>query len=618
MTGSHSPAFERWIEQARAVHIEDELARRGVELNGKVERDGPCPKCGGDDRFSINTRKQVFNCRMCKIGGDVIELVRHLDGVDFIEACTTLAGPPPATNGKDAVAPTVREILTSKHPYCDESGAVLFAVGRYEYQYPDGSFVVKNGKHKKEFKQKRPDPNNPGKWINNVNGVRVVPYKVPELIEAISNDHSIVIVEGEAKVDFLHTWNIPATCNAMGAGKWKTQHAEFLRDANVVILPDNDALGRNHADLVAASLQGIAKSMHVLELPGLGPKQDIIDWAKQGGTVEQLYELIAQQAKPWVPPNTDSATNNSSTAEAIMSKTYAPVKYVVPGVFVEGLTLFAGKPKVGKSWFLLHAAVAVGRGSFTLGEIKCPEGDVLYCALEDNERRLQSRMRKLFGYDWPGTPRLTFRCEMPRLAEGGIAAIEQWIASVSEPRLIIIDTLAMVRAPKKRDQSNYEADYAAGQELRALANRCGIAIVLVHHLRKADSDDPYDLISGTLGLTGVPDSVLVLKQDAKGYTLHGRGRDLMEIEKAMTFNTNDSCLWVILGNAGEVRRSNERGAILDAVEEAGEPLGPKEIAVAIGVKPVNVRKLLAKLATEGKIEKVEYGKYALKRAAAAA
>jgi hypothetical protein len=146
---------------------------------------------------------------------------------------------------------------------------------------------------------------------------------------------------------------VPATCNAQGA------------DANIV----------------GQSLQGIAKSVHVLELPGLRPKQDIIDWAKQGGTVEQLHELIAQQAKPWAPPNTNSATNNSSTAEAIMSKTYAPVKYVVPGVFVEGLTLFAGKPKVGKSWFLLHAAVAVGRGSFTLGEIKCPEGDALYlCA----------------------------------------------------------------------------------------------------------------------------------------------------------------------------------------------------------------------------------------------
>jgi hypothetical protein len=608
---------ETWIEQARSVPIESELTRRNIEVSGKTERDGPSPRCGGDDRFSINTAKQVFNCRQCGGRGDVIDFVQWLDGVNFIEACTTLAGPPPtATNGKDA-APPPREILTGEHVYPDESGAVLFAVGRYEYQYRDGTFVLKNGKHKKSFRQKRPDPDNRDKWIKNVDGIRIVPYRLPELIEAISNGYFVVIVEGEAKVDVLHTWNIPATCNAQGAGKWKPEHSEFLRGADVVIIPDNDDPGRDHANIVGQSLQGIAKSVRVVELPGLRPKQDIVDWAKQGGTVEQLHELIAQQAKPWAPPNTDSTTNNSSTAEAIMSKTYAPVKYVVPGVFVEGLTLFAGKPKVGKSWFLLHAAVAVGRGSFTLGEIKCPEGDALYCALEDNERRLQGRMRKLFGHDWPGTPRLTFRCEMPRLAEGGIAAIEQWIASVPEPRLIIIDTLAMVRAPKKRDQSNYEADYAAGQELRSLANRCGIAIVLVHHLRKADSDDPYDLISGTLGLTGVPDSVLVLKQDAKGYTLHGRGRDLMEIEKAMTFNTNDSCLWVILGNAGEVHLSNERGAILDAVEEAGEPLGPNEIAAAIGAKAVNVRKLLAKLATEGKIEKVEYGKYALKRAATA-
>ena len=98
---------DQWVEQARAVHIEDELARRGIKLNGKVdkvERAGPCPRCGGDDRFSINTKKQVFNCRQCGGRGDVIDLVRWLDGVEFIEACTTLAGPSPAINGKGAAA----------------------------------------------------------------------------------------------------------------------------------------------------------------------------------------------------------------------------------------------------------------------------------------------------------------------------------------------------------------------------------------------------------------------------------------------------------------------------------------------------------------------------------
>src|SRR5262245_31923455 len=95
-------AFDSWIAKARAVPIEDVIARRGIRLNGhKVERCGPCPVCGGDDRFSISTRKQVFHCRVCKVGGRVIDLVMFLDGVDFMHACEKLAGePPPKANGK--------------------------------------------------------------------------------------------------------------------------------------------------------------------------------------------------------------------------------------------------------------------------------------------------------------------------------------------------------------------------------------------------------------------------------------------------------------------------------------------------------------------------------------
>src|SRR5690348_7242096 len=93
--------FESWVERARAVPIEREIDRRGVKLKRVgAEHVGPCPKCGGDDRFSINNNKGVFNCRGCNVGGDVIALVAHLDGVDFNTACTLLAGPPPKANGK--------------------------------------------------------------------------------------------------------------------------------------------------------------------------------------------------------------------------------------------------------------------------------------------------------------------------------------------------------------------------------------------------------------------------------------------------------------------------------------------------------------------------------------
>lgn len=97
------------------------------------------------------------------------------------------------------------------------------------------------------------------------------------------------------------------------------------------------------------------------------------------------------------PQQQTQPQSNPHGMEELQGMTFNPIKYVVPGVIVEGLTIFAGKPKFGKSWLLLHAAAAVARGGFTLGNIHCKEGDVLYCALEDNQRRLQGRMATLIG-----------------------------------------------------------------------------------------------------------------------------------------------------------------------------------------------------------------------------
>jgi RecA-family ATPase len=294
--------------------------------------------------------------------------------------------------------------------------------------------------------------------------------------------------------------------------------------------------------------------------------------------------------------------------------TFKPIEYVVPGVIVEGLTLFAGKPKIGKSWLLLHAAIAVAGGESTLGEIACKEGDVLYCALEDNPRRLQSRMRILRpGGSWP--TRLHFQTEMPRLSVGGLDYIRQWLDSVEQPRLIVIDTLAMVRAPKGRDQTQYEADYNALVTLRTLAGECGVAVVVIHHLRKMDSDDAYDTVSGTLGLTGAPDTILVLKRDQSGAViLYGRGRDLEELEKAMSFD-RAACTWTIAGEVQDARRSAAQQKILDALVELGEPATPSEIAAEARTKSANVRQLLRKLLDAGLVYRQEDGKYALKEVA---
>jgi hypothetical protein len=319
--------FDAWVQCARAVPIEREIDRRRIKLRGEIERVGPCPRCGGDDRFSINTKKRVWNCRVCGIGGDVIKLVEHLDGCDFKTACTTLVGDPPPkakANGKDHDAAETRKVVVAEFPYLDEFGAIAFVIERVEYRKADGSFVLrKDGKHKKTFRQKRPDPEKPGHWLWDADGVPIFPYRLPELIEAIANERRIIVVEGEAKVDLLWSWNVPATCCVGGAGKWKAEHSAFLRGADVVILPDNDEPGRKYVDVIGSSLQDIAATIRVLLLPHLKEKEDVVDWAARGGTVEQLHELTAREARPWTPDERADEQRAPELSDDALALTFA-------------------------------------------------------------------------------------------------------------------------------------------------------------------------------------------------------------------------------------------------------------------------------------------------------
>jgi DNA-binding transcriptional ArsR family regulator len=406
----------------------------------------------------------------------------------------------------------------------------------------------------------------------------------------------------------------PATTNGKGAGEDGGAADEAGIPADTLRAIRNGVDGKRDRSFVFFNVMVALKRLG-FTVDGI---VDLLDRYPDGiakkyeGRLRQEVERVYLKIK--VDAGSDAGARKSvvmSCAEDLRTMTFNPLKYPVPGIFVEGLTVLAGKPKIGKSWFLLHAAIAVARGGFTLGNLHCIEGDVLYCALEDNARRMQSRMTKLLGISQPWPKRLTLCYDLPRLGEGGAEAIRDWILSVPNPRMVAIDTLAMIRALKKVDESNYQSDYLALIDLRALANEFGIALPVSHHLRKAEADDPFDTISGTLGLTGAVDSMLVLKRSVGGgsnYVLHGKGRDLVEIEKAMEFD-RESCLWRIAGDAAPIRRSAERTAILDAIAEAGEPIGPNDIATATGMKATNVRFLLGKLVKEGVIKKAERGRY---------
>src|SRR5215469_6474985 len=130
------------------------------------------------------------------------------------------------------------------------------------------------------------------------------------------------------------------------------------------------------------------------------------------------------------------------TARELQSKQFKPVRIILPDLIPEGMTILAGKPKVGKSWFALDVCLAAADETrFVLGDKRPVHGDVLYLALEDNQRRLKKRLDKIIQGqgDWP--PRLALHTEWKRSNEGGLKDIEAWCKSVEEPRLIWIDTL---------------------------------------------------------------------------------------------------------------------------------------------------------------------------------
>jgi DNA-binding transcriptional ArsR family regulator len=296
------------------------------------------------------------------------------------------------------------------------------------------------------------------------------------------------------------------------------------------------------------------------------------------------------------------------SARDLMGKTFPPIKYVVSSYLVEGLTVFAGAPKLGKSWLALAWALCVAGGGHAFGSIPCEAGDVLYLALEDNERRLQSRLRYLGIVNAP--ERLTFYTAWPDLDGECIPRLRAWLENAEAPRLVIVDVFAKVRGTNSGRETQYEADYRFAAMLQQIALEFGVSIVLVHHTRKMEADDPFDSVSGTRGLTGAADTVLVLKRDmgAQHTVLYGRGRDLEEIETALQFEGGH---WSILGDASMIAKTEERQEIIEVLGRSVEPMTPSEIADTLGKTRTNISHRLAKLFNEGKVAKHPKGRWSL-------
>jgi ketosteroid isomerase-like protein len=457
-------------------------------------------------------------------------------------------------NGNDSAG--VRKVVAT-YSYRNLLGVEVFQVVRTE---PKGFF--------------QHSPDGRGGYHNSVKNAEMVLYRLTELRAGITGAKTVFVAEGEKDADAVSALGLVATTNPGGAGKWREQYSATLANADVVILPDNDEPGRRHAQLVAKALDGKAGSVRVLAFPGLPEKGDVSDWLRAGGTAEQLVSLAA--AAPVWDPSADPASSSAPTentgiqsisATDLYALEIEPVTYIVEHFLTPGLTLLAGPPKSGKSFLSLDFGLAVAAGTSALDTLSVVPGTVLYVALEDSLTRLQRRLA-LFGA-WP--KRLHLATEMQPLDRGGIEHLRFWLDEHADTKLVIVDTFGRVRPAGKRSENPYDADVKAVSPLQKIGLDYDLCILLIHHSRKAPSEDPLEMVSGTTGITGTADTTMILQRARREHEakLFVTGRDVEEQEFAMKF---DSGRWTMLGSSAEVQDNPLRRAILIVVRKTPDGL----------------------------------------------
>ena len=220
--------------------------------------------------------------------------------------------------------------------------------------------------------------------------------------------------------------------------------------------------------------------------------------------------------------------------ETLLTTVLPPIRFVVSGLLSQGLHVLAGAPKVGKSWLALHLCLCVAQGKPIWG-LPVTKGSALYLCLEDSYSRIQNRLLDITD---SAPDNLFFSTMSAKLRSGLEEQIEEFLAKHPDTNLVVIDTFQRIRLIAN-DVNPYANDYRDLGVLKELADKHQIAIVLIHHLRKMNDDDPMNMISGTTGISGAADSSFVLRKDkrsSKTATLYCTGRDIEYRELSLEFN----------------------------------------------------------------------------------
>ena len=278
---------------------------------------------------------------------------------------------------------------------------------------------------------------------------------------------------------------------------------------------------------------GAGGEQPVQKTTGLSIAEDLTENNPLEQTLEEKLRLMQQMSDP--------AYLYTVSMSELYETVYQSRPPVIDGLLYFGTYLFAGAPKVGKSFLMAQLAYHVSTG-LSLWGYTVHKGTVLYLALEDDHRRLQGRLYRMFGMD--GTDNLRFAIYAKQLGVGLEEQLKKFVREHPDTKLIIIDTLQKVREAGG-DKYSYANDYEAVGKLKRLADDCGICLLLVHHTRKQQADDKFDMISGTNGLLGAADGAFLLQKEKRtdgSAILDVAGRDQQEQRLYLT-KDRDRLVW---------------------------------------------------------------------------
>jgi len=301
------------------------------------------------------------------------------------------------------------------------------------------------------------------------------------------------------------------------------------------------------------------------------------------------------------------------TLKELMAEEFPPIKYLIQDILPEGLTILAGKPKIGKSIFALNISLSIAKGCTTLGKLSTEKTNVAYFALEDHKRRLKKRtlpnLNQMIQDKEDIPDNFTFFNSLLPLQKGGFEQLNSYLDLHPEVKFIVIDTIGRVKNPSYKGNC-YEVDTQLYSKIHEIYLKKNVSVLVITHTKKQEAIDFVDNVTGSSGGTGVADTVLVLSKNRseKEAVLKVTGRDIDDVEDLALRLNGDLFSWEIMGEAGFVNMSKSRQQIIDILKRRGATQ-VKDLVYLTGKSRQNIQNMLLAMEEERKLIKVSLGNY---------